>query len=165
MSKSFPFCLLLFLLLACAAEPPPPLPYCEMLRKDQMNVNTDKRDLEQFDRDRGIRVANISKNFDALIDYAKYHGFPQADMFRRAPADTCQSQAIIITMIHGAQIAPERFFSEDLTTFFQNEIGAGRLDARILRPCLAAARTTGEPSPEVLGMAERAEGVWFGNER
>lgn len=132
--------LFILILLGCSSDPAP-LDYCLMIEADQSFVNNDRSNLAQFEADRAKREALIEANFDGLLEVVNRSGFPILTD-KDKEENTCRYRAITMTMIHTAQLFPERFFGPFCTAIFTTEMKEDRLDQALLeRASIITART------------------------
>jgi len=87
------------------------LDYCLIHKTDQRFVNTDKSNMEQFQKDKSKRAALMKQNFKDLISYAELHEFPYVEP-NTSVLDSCKYWAVTMTMIHAAQVELESLFSK-----------------------------------------------------
>ena len=97
--------------------------------------------MERFEADRAKRKALIEANFNALLEVIDREGFPTLT-YKDKAENTCRYRALTMTMIHAAQLFPERFFGPSCVTFFATEMKAGRLEQDLLeQACIIALQT------------------------
>jgi len=102
-----------------------------MIEADQSFVNNDRSDLQLFEADRTKRKAIIHANFDLLLEVTNQDGFPIITETDKEE-QTCRYRALTMTMIHAAQLFPERFFGPSCIAVFSGELEVGRLDRALL---------------------------------
>lgn len=150
---------LFILVLFSCKQDPIYIDYCKMIDDDQSFVNTNKRDLEQYNADKLERHKIFKKNFDMLMRKTAQDGFPYVAL-ENLPQDSCKYWAVSMTMIHTAQSNPTVFFSKKYADLFKREMDEGNLEEQTLKRSVEITAKTIELCENIKSDIQYAVGVW-----
>jgi len=119
----------------CTNETNLKLDYCEMLELDQSFVENDGSE-KQIKSNHAKRKKGFKENFERIIQYSKYNGFPEMGSLQTSGVDSCRNWVVMITLFHVGQTQPKLFFENETKQLLEKEIMEGRLESGSLFPPL-----------------------------